>query len=101
MRVDGFSIKILKIPAADEDDEKLVCMFRLASSALASRDEDLNEAIEALGDREADQEIKAENKRLKKENRELKKDNKELDKQLKRFQKAKSEGKYLPELHNK
>ena len=46
----------------------------------------------ALGDREADQEIKTENKRLKKENRELKKDNKELDKQLKRFQKAKSEG---------
>ena len=70
-------------------------MFRLASSALKSRDEDLNEAIEALGDREADQEIKAENKRLKKENRELKKDNKELDKQLKRFQKAKSEGIYF------
>ena len=67
-------------------------MFKLASTALKSRDEDLNEAIEALGDREADQEIKAENKKLKKENRELKKENKEQDKQLKRFQKAKSEG---------
>ena len=67
-------------------------MFKLASTALKSRDEDLNEAIEALGDREADQEIKAENKKLKKENRELKRENKEQDKQLKRFQKAKSEG---------
>ena len=81
-------------PEAEEEQVNLVCMFKLASTALKSRDEDLNEAIEALGDREADQEIKAENKKLKKENRELKKENKEQDKQLKRFQKAKSEGNY-------
>merc|ERR1711956_212663 len=79
-------------PEAEEEQVNIVCMFKLASTALKSRDEDLNEAIEALGDREADQEIKAENKKLKKENRELKKENKEQDKQLKRFQKAKSEG---------
>ena len=81
-------------PEVEEEQVNIVCMFKLASTALKSRDEDLNEAIEALGDREADQEIKAENKKLKKENRELKKENKEQDKQLKRFQKAKSEGTY-------
>ena len=68
-------------PEAEEEQVNIVCMFKLASTALKSRDEDLNEAIEALGDREADQEIKAENKKLKKENRELKKENKEQDKQ--------------------
>lgn len=78
--------------ASTEDPEKIICMFNLASSALRSRDEDLNEAIEALEEKEADKEIKAENKKLKRENKELKKENKELDKQLKRFQKAKSEG---------
>lgn len=50
-----------------EDQDNLLCMFKLASSALKSRDEDLNEAIEALGDKEADKEVKEENKKLKKE----------------------------------
>ncbi len=80
------------LPSVEEESENLVCMFKLASSALKSRDEDLNEAIEALEEKEADKAIKAENKKLKKENKELRKKNKEIDKQLERFQKAKSEG---------
>lgn len=79
-------------PNDEEETSNLLCMFKLASSALKSRDEDLNEAIEALGEREADKEIKAENKKLKRENKELKKESRELEKQLKRFQKAKTEG---------
>ena len=72
------------IPTDDSDNDNIICMFKLASSALKSRDEDLNEAIEALDDKEADKVVKAENKKLKKEVKELKKDNRELDKQLKR-----------------
>ena len=76
----------------ENETSHLICLFKLATSALQSRDSDLNEAIEALDEQEANQEIKVENKKLKRENKELKKDNKELDKQLKRFQKAKTEG---------
>ena len=73
------------MPNEDSDSNaNIICMFKLASSALKSRDEDLNEAIEALADKEADKEVKAENKKLKKEVKELKKENRELDKQLKR-----------------
>lgn len=79
-------------PDENEEPTNVICMYQLAASALKSRDEDLNEAMEALGDKDADQEMKSENKKLKKEIKELKKDNKEMDKQLKRFQKAKTEG---------
>ena len=76
----------------EEDSGNLKCALRLVSSALKSRDNDLNEAIEHLNNKEVDQEVKNENKRVKKELRELKKENKELDKQLKRFQKAQKDG---------
>ena len=80
------------VPNEEEDLANLIALFKVTSAALKSRDEDLNEAIEALDNKEADREMKNENKKLKKEIKELKKDNKELDKQVKRLQTAKHEG---------
>ena len=76
----------------EEDSGNLKCALLVVSCALKSRDNDLNEAIEHLNNKEVDKEVKNENKKLKKELRELKKENKELDKQLKRFQKAQKDG---------
>ena len=77
---------------ADNDVDHLKCALHLVSSALKSRDADLNEAIDHLNDKEVDKEVKDENKKLKKELREMRRENKELDKQLRRFQKAQKEG---------
>ena len=77
------------IPNEKEDLENLLCLFKVTAAALKSRDEDLNEAIEALDNKEADKEIKNENKKLKKEIKELKKETKEIDKKLKKLQTAK------------
>ncbi len=74
------------------DGDNLTIMFKLVASALKIRDSDLNEAMEALGEKEAGSEFKEENRKLRKEIKDLKKENKELDKSLKRVQKIKSEG---------
>mgnify|MGYP001395969145 CR=1 FL=1 len=76
----------------DNDVDHLKCALYLVSSALKSRDTDLNEAIDHLNDKEVDKEVKDENKKLKKELKEMKRENRELDKQLRRFQKAQKEG---------
>ena len=76
----------------DNDVDHLKCALHLVSSALKSRDTDLNEAIDHLNDKEVDKEVKDENKKLKKELKEMKRENRELDKQLRRFQKAQKEG---------
>ena len=80
------------IPNEQEELNNLISLFRVTAAALKSRDEDLNEAMDALENKEADKEIKNENKKLRKEIKELKKESKEMDKQLKRLQTAKHEG---------
>ena len=59
------------MPDESEERGNIICLFKLASSALKSTHQDLNEAMEALDDKEADKEVKADNKRLKKEIKEL------------------------------
>jgi len=56
----------------DNDVDHLKCALHLVSSALKSRDTDLNEAIDHLNDKEVDKEVKDENKKLKKELKEMK-----------------------------
>ena len=80
------------VPNEQEEPNNLISLFRVTAAALKSRDEDLNEAMDALENKEADKEIKNENKKLRKEIKELKKESKETDKQLKRLQTAKHEG---------